>query len=102
MNAERKKEIDSMWINTDLGKWAVALSRNHDEDADKILRRLFEKYPSPYEYLMTQEREIYKKMKKTLSRTERKEYILKLEKEDTDLLDIMVAHEFSMLGLYYE
>lgn len=28
---------------------------------------------------------------------ERKEYILKLEEENSDLVDIMVAHEFSML-----
>lgn len=38
MNEERKKEIDRMWINSDLGKWTVALSQGHDEDADKILR----------------------------------------------------------------
>ena len=102
MNEERKKEIDRMWINSDLGKWTVALSQGHDEDADKILRELFEKYPSPYEYLMMQERELYKKMKEALSHTEGKEYMLKLEEENANLLDVMVAHEFSMLGLYDE
>lgn len=41
-------------------------------------------------------------MKEALSHTEGKEYMLKLEEENANLLDVMVAHEFSMLELYDE
>lgn len=101
MEEKRKKEIDRMWMDTDVGKWAVALAQERREDAESILNKIFEIHPAPYEYLMMQEKELYKKIKKTISHEEGKEYILKLEKENSDLVDIMVAHEFSMLELYY-
>lgn len=103
MTKERKKYLDSLWINTDVGKWAIALAKGQDEKTDEIMNKIFEMHPRPYSFLMDEEKEVCKKIKAELSnKDEGKEYIQELEKESPELLDIMVAHEFSMLDLYYD
>lgn len=101
MDKKRKQEIDNLWMNTNVGKWAIALADGKKEEAEEILNKIFEINLSPYQYLMDEEKEVCKKLKKMFKDAEEgKEYILKLEEENGNLVDIMVAHEFSMLDFY--
>ncbi len=104
MTEERKKYLDSLWMDTDVGKWAIFKSEEKQEEADKILERLSrEGWFLPYERLMSEEKELSEKVKSELnSMAEGKEYVLELEKSDYDLVGIMVAHEFALLDMYYE
>ena len=103
MIKERKEYLDSLWMNTDVGKWVTALSKGQDEKACEIMDKIFEVHPHPIQALMDEEKEAYKKIKAELSsKDEGKDYIKTLEKENSDLLDIMIAYEFSMLNLFYD
>lgn len=103
MTKERKEYLDSIWMNTDVGKWTIALAQGQDEKADEIKDKIFEVCPSPIHALMDEEKEAYKKIKAELSsKDEGKEYIQMLEKENYDLVGVMIAYEFSMLDLYYD
>ena len=104
MTDERKKYLDGVWLNTEVGRWAVFLAMGKNDDADKILDEIFDRgYIAPYEYIMNEEKKLCQKVKsELLSPEEGKEYVLELEKSNYDLVDIMVAHEFTLLDLYYE
>lgn len=104
MTKQRKKYLDDLWLNSEVGCWARAEASEKKEDAQNILQTLFEKgHLNPLDYLMTQEKEMYQKVKSELTDpNEGKEYMLELERDSCDLLDIMVAYEFSMLDLYMD
>lgn len=100
MDKKRKYQLDSIWFGTKLGKWAIALSKNDKEKADLILEEIFKQTPTPYNYLMEEEKKLTKALKNKLrDKKEGKEYLLQLEKDNSDLLDIMIAHDFSMLDI---
>lgn len=102
MDDKRKKQIDNLWMDTDVGKWAIALANGQNNDADEILKKIFKINPSPYQYLMDEEKELCNKIVSELSSEEEgKEYIQELEKKTPKLVDVMVAHEFSMLDMFY-
>lgn len=103
MTEERKKYLDSLWLNTEVGRWTSYLADGKPDDADKVLEKAFDKgYITPYEFLMAEEKMLCEKVKSELiSEAEGREYLLELEKSNYDLIDIMVAHEFSLLDLYY-
>lgn len=102
MDEKRKKQIDNLWMDTDVGKWALALANEQTNEADEILKNIFKTNPSPYQYLMDEEKELCNKIVEELSSEEEgKEYIQELEKKTPKLVDVMVAHEFSMLDMFY-
>ncbi len=103
MEKKRKKYLDSLWMDTDVGRWAQCKARGDESGADKIREELFSKgHLSPIDYLMNQERQAAKSIKQELkSIDEGKHYILEIEKSNPDLFYIMYAYEFSLLDLYY-
>ena len=102
MDEARKKQLDNLWMKTDVGEWAIALSQGQDKKADEIINKIFKERPDPYWFLMNEEKELCRKIKTELSsKDEGKEYIQMLEKENYDLVGVMVAHDFSMLDLFY-
>ena len=103
MTKERKQYLDGLWMNTDVGKWAIFLAEEKHKEAENVLEDIFKRgYYDSYNYLMEIEKESCQKIKNALSNIkEGKEYIQMLEKENYDLVGVMVAHEFSMLELFY-
>lgn len=100
MDKERKRQLDEIWLNTELGKWAIALSKDDKEKADSILEEIFNKTPTPYNYLMEEEKKLTKELKNSLRyKKEGKEYLMQLENDNSELLDIMIAHDFLMLDI---
>lgn len=57
----KKKHLDSLWVNTDVEKWTIALAKGQDEKVDEIMSKIFEEHPSPYSFLMDEEKEACKK-----------------------------------------
>ena len=93
-------EINKILFDSEVGKWALALSEGRKQEADKILEKIFEINPVPYTYLMEQEKEVSNRIKKEFrTLRERKEYLEFLDKKYPDLMDIMVAHGFSILDM---
>ena len=103
MTQERKKYLDGLWMNTEVGRWARCKARGDDSGADRIRETLFSQgYLSPMDYLINQEGKVFERIKQELkSVDEGKSYLLEIEKSDPNLLDVMVAYECSLLDLYY-
>ena len=102
MTNDRKKYLDNLWMNTDVGKWAIALADSRKEDADKIRDQLFQNgHYAPVEYLLDEEKRIGMALKEELQyKGEGREYIDMLEESHYNLVGIMVAYEFSLLDLH--
>ena len=91
-------------MDTDVGKWAIAISKDQKEEADKIREKLFAQgHFAPVEYLMSMEKALAEKVRTELKDSmEGKEYLSELEKNNYSLVGVMVAYEFSLLDLYEE
>lgn len=102
MTKQRKKYLDDLWMNSEVGRWAIAEAEGNRAKADGILESLFKKgYLSPLEHLMEEEKALYQKVKKELKNVaEGKDYCMALEKANNALVGVMVAYDFSMLDLY--
>ena len=102
MTNDRKKQLDDLWMNTDVGKWAIALADGRKEDADKICDELFRNgHVAPVEYLLDREKKLGKALKEELKyRGEGRKYMDAVEENNYNLIDIMVAYEFSLLDLH--
>lgn len=102
MTKDRKKHLDDLWMNTDVGKWASALADGRKEDADKICDELFQNgHFAPVEYLLDKEKKLGMAVKEELQYMgEGREYIDMIEKNNYNLVDIMIAYEFSLLNLH--
>lgn len=88
-------------MDTDVGKWAIAISKDRKEEADKIRKKLFTQgYLNPVNHLMSTEKALAEKVRAELKNPmEGKEYLSELEKNNYSLVDVMVAYEFSLLDL---
>lgn len=104
MTEQRKQYLDSLWVNSEVGRWAIAEAEGNKAEADGILETLFKKgYMPPLEHLVEQEKALSQKVKKELKNTaEGKEYCIALEKTNNTLVEVMIAYGFSMLDLFYE
>ena len=102
MLKERKEYLDSLWMDTDVGKWVLALSKGQKEEADKIREELFDQgILDPIGYIMGEENALCDKVRAALQDPEEvNEFLDELEKCNYGLIDVMVAYEFSMLDLY--
>lgn len=102
MTKKRKQQLDNLWMNTEVGKWAIALADGRKDEADKICDELFQNgHVAPVEYILDEEKKLSMILKEELlNKKEGREYMDALEKESYSLVDIMVAYEFSLLDLY--
>lgn len=102
MTKKRKQQLDRLWMDTEVGKWAIALADGRKDEADKICTDLFKKgHVAPVEYILDEEKKLSMILKEELQyKKEGREYMDALEKENYSLVDIMVAYEFSILDLY--
>ena len=104
MTEQRKRYLDSLWMDSEVGRWSRAEAEGNQAEAEKNSEELFKKgYVSPMEHLMEQEKGLSQKVKKELKNTaEGKDYCMALEKANNALVGVMVAYDFSMLDLYYD
>mgnify|MGYP007097240063 CR=1 FL=1 len=104
MKKQRKQYLDDLWMNSEVGRWTKAVSVGDKKESDKILNELFKTgYLNPLEYLMEQEKELCREIRKELKdASEGRAYVLALEEKNCELVDVMVAYEFSILDLYYQ
>lgn len=102
MTKDRKKQLNDLWMNTDVGKWAIALADGRKDDADKICDELFQNgHVAPVEYLLDEEKKLGMALKEALKyKGEGREYMDVIEESHYSLVDIMVAYEFSLLDLH--
>lgn len=102
MTKERKRYLDDLWMNTDVGKWASAIADGRRNEANKICDGLFQSgYVIPVEHLLDEEKKVGIAVKRELKyKGEGREYMDSLEENNYNLVDIMVAYEFSLLDLY--
>lgn len=104
MDKKRKEYIDSLWMDSKVGRWAKFLSEGNKDAANKITRKLFDEgHLDHNRYLIEEEKQLCQKVKFELRDAEEgKEYILELEKNNYNLVGVMVAYDFTLLDLYYE
>lgn len=115
MDKKRKAYLDSLWRGSAVGKWSSLLAQNNRKEADELMEKIFQSAfdangniirpdaVNPYNYLIDQEKQLCDVIKSELkNKKEGKDYVMALDIEDSDLMDIMVAYEFSILNLYYE
>ena len=89
MDNKRKEYIDSLWMNTQYGRFVLAAAEGKNEEAKRIQNEIFQEYP----YFVSTAGEILaEELKKELKPGEFKEYIKKLEKDNYNLLEYMISH----------
>lgn len=92
MDAKTKNQIDAIWKNTDLGKFAIASAEGNIEEANKILLQC------QYPYSMDQlDMELSQKIA-SIVRTESEydAYLRLLDEENPDLVGFMIADDLLM------
>lgn len=91
MNEELKKKIDSVWLESDYGKWCEAIAKNEIQKADTIAKQIFD---SGYPMIEILEDELACKLVKLVnSEAEVDEYLHLLEKENSELVGVVIQHE---------
>lgn len=92
MKKELKKRIDDVWLNTNFGQWCVAVAEERMQDAEIIRERIFNDGYFSMEWL---ENELADKIAELIhDETEVDEYLELLEKENYDLVDVLIREEF--------
>ena len=88
MTEGKKKEIDSIWMDTLLGEFCAASAHGQKEKADKIWQKIFN---LGYISFQTYDKEIALKIAKKLSSLQEFDgYLSMLEKEDEPLVGFIV------------
>lgn len=91
MNEELKKKIDSVWLESDFGKWCEAVAKNEVQKANTISKQIFD---SGYLMMETLEDELADKLAEVISsEAEIDEYLHLLEKENSDLVGVIIRQE---------
>lgn len=91
MNEGLKKKIDSVWLESDYGKWCEAIAKNEVQKADTISKQIFD---SGYPMIEILEDELAGKLAGLInSEAEIDEYLRLLEKENSDLVGVIIQHE---------
>lgn len=66
MTEQRKQYLDSLWLHSEVGRWAIAEAEGNKAEAEEIFEKLFKKgYTSPLEHLINQEKTLSQKVKKS-------------------------------------
>lgn len=112
MTVERKRYLDSLWMNSEVGEWLKMMVAGNKRDADKLLRKIYseaftpdgtcidERKRYPFRYLMGQEKEMTAIIKNELKdKKEGREYLAMIEAENEIMMVYMVGNEFSMIGI---
>lgn len=104
MDKQRTRFLDSLWMNSDVGKWLELEASGNRESADRMLQNLFDAgHLNPLEYLLEQEKEITKRLKNEFRNLdEAREYLTDLDERKNEMVDVMVAYDFSLIDIYYE
>lgn len=91
MDEGLKKKIDSVWLESDYGKLCEAIAKDEHQKANAISRQIFD---AGYLTIGLLENELVVKLAEFISSEEEiDEYLLLLEKENSDLVDVIIKYE---------
>lgn len=91
MEKKLKEKIDSIWMNSDFGKWCIAVSKGDKEKADEIENKAFN---AGYVVFSMLEDELVPKIAEALQKEEDvDEYLQMLECENPELVDVLIKSE---------
>lgn len=99
MNNELKQKIDAIWLYSDFGKWCKAIASNDSKTADSLCKQIFD---SGYPEMEILEDELANNIAKLMkSESDIDEYLQLVEKENSDLVSVLIKVElFYMVPKY--
>lgn len=91
MNTIRKKEIDSLWIDTLYGNWVTAAAHGKEVEASALVEEAAKDFPFT---LADRGSILCEKISKNMKYdTEFDEYLRSVDLEDPDLVDFIISND---------
>lgn len=91
MDEKRKQKIDSVWKDTDVGRWIILSADGKAKEADKMFNKVAEQRPWCFEQ---SEKELCLSLSRELESVEEfDDYLKALDDESTALVGFIIAHD---------